>query len=120
MIKILLKATVIFLFTVASVFSEVINDIEVSGNKRISKQTIIVLGNIDLGKNYSDDELNSITKELYNTEFFKDISLNLDNNILKVNVIENPIIEDIQIDGIKSDQVVENLLEKISLKILFL
>ena len=116
MIKILLKATVIFLFTVASVFSEVINDIEVSGNKRISKQTIIVLGNIDLGKNYSDDELNSITKELYNTEFFKDISLNLDNNILKVNVIENPIIEDIQIDGIKSDQVVENLLEKISLK----
>ena len=40
-------------------------------------------------------KLNNILKDLYETDFFKDISVNLNNQILSINVQENPIIENI-------------------------
>ncbi len=116
MIRLLFKIFIINFLLVGSAYTQVINDINVIGNQRISKETIIVLGNIKTGKNYDNDKLNETTKQLYDSDFFKDISLNLENNILTIRLTENPIIEDIQIQGIKSNRVVENLLGKISLK----
>ena len=49
-------------------------------------------------------------------QIFKDISIKLENNILKIDLKENPIIEDIQITGIKSNQTTEKILEAINLK----
>lgn len=116
MIKFLIRiVSVIIIFTNIS-YAEIIKNIEVDGNKRISLSTIKVLGEIELGENYDDGKLNDLIKNLYNTKFFKDVSVILENNILKITVIENPIIEDIQITGVKRDSVKEFLLENISLK----
>ena len=46
MLKILIKSIIIYLFFTTLVFSEIIKNIDISGNKRISKETILVLGNI--------------------------------------------------------------------------
>ncbi len=116
MIKLLFRILILNILLINSSLSEVIKDINIKGNQRISNETILVLGDINIGSDYNSDELNNIIKKLYNTEFFENISINLNNNILNVTLIENPIIEDIQIDGIKSKQTVEILIDAIKLK----
>jgi outer membrane protein insertion porin family len=116
MLKIIFKINFILLFISSLSFAQIINDIKVDGNKRISKESIIVFGGIDFNKNYNDDDLNVILKNIYETNFFKEINLKINNSILEVSVIENPIIENLQINGIKSKNLTELLFDKIKLK----
>ena len=116
MLKIIFKINFILLFISSLSFAQIINDIMVDGNKRISKESIIVFGGIDFNKNYNDDDLNVILKNIYETNFFKEINLKINNSILEVLVIENPIIENLQINGIKSKNLTELLFDKIKLK----
>ena len=116
MLKTIFKINFILLFISSLSFAQIINDIKVDGNKRISKESIIVFGGIDFNKNYNDDDLNVILKNIYETNFFKEINLKINNSILEVLVIENPIIENLQINGIKSKNLTELLFDKIKLK----
>ena len=116
MYKILIKITVIFLFLTKITYSEIIKKLEINGNKRISKETIQVLGKIKIGENFTNNSLNEALKELYKTDFFSDIKIDLDDGILKINVVENPIIEKININGIKKKSFTEILYSSISLK----
>ena len=56
--------------------------------------------------NVNDDlkinDINLILKALYESNFFDDVSVELNSNILKIIVKENPIIENITFNGIKS------------------
>jgi len=116
MIRLLLKITIILLFAISSGFAELIKDIKVNGNQRISKETIIVIGNLEINKEYDLNSLNKNLKNLYESNFFSDIEFNILNNTLTINVIENPIIEDIQILGIKNKDFVQKLSENMFLK----
>ena len=116
MFKTIIRINFILFFISSLSIAQIINDIKVDGNKRISKESIIVFGNIELDKNYNDDDLNTVLKNIYDTNFFKEINLKINNSILEVFVIENPIIEDVQINGIKSDNLTDLLLDKIKLK----
>ena len=108
----------IFLFvlftTLAS--SEVVKNIEISGNKRIANETIIMFGNIEIDVDYNDQKINKILKNLYKTDFFENVSITLKNNILKIKIIENPIIQSIDIKGIKNKRILEVLNENLILK----
>ena len=114
MSKILIQIFLIIFFTNA--FGEVIKNVEVSGNKRISKETVLVLGNISTGQNFEKKDLNNSLKKLYDSNFFKDIQLTINNGILNINLIENPIIEDIEIAGNKNKTFNKEILESIKLK----
>ncbi|MDB9738996.1 outer membrane protein assembly factor BamA [Candidatus Pelagibacter sp.] len=116
MFKTFIKINFILLFISSLSVAQIINDINVSGNKRISKESIVVFGDIDFDKEYNDDDLNIILKNIYETNFFKEINLRINNSILEISVIENPIIENVQIDGIKSEKLTELLMDKIKLK----
>ncbi len=114
--KLILKIFIVVLFSIANSFADTINKIEISGNKRISNQTILVLGDITMGTEFGNDQLNESLKSLYESNFFKDVSLSFDKNLLKITVIENPIVEDIEFTGIKSNSLLEKLNEIITLK----
>ena len=60
------------LFILYSFFSsaEIINDVVVNNNKRISKETVIALGNIKIGTNYDKSDVDQVLKNLYETDFF--------------------------------------------------
>jgi outer membrane protein insertion porin family len=116
MFKTIIRINFILFFISSLSIAQIINDIKVNGNKRISKESIIVFGNIELDKNYSDDDLNTVLKNIYDTNFFKEINLKINNSTLEVFVIENPIIEDVQINGIKSNNLTVLLFDKIKLK----
>ena len=115
MTKILSKI-LIFVFLISTSLAEVVNDIEITGNKRISNESFIVLGQIDLSKDLNDNELNHILKNLYETNFFDNVSLSIDNSKLKIVVVENPIIEDIEIIGINNKKLLGNIYENITLQ----
>ena len=113
----ILKLNILFLFTLISLLNaNEIKDISVKGNQRISKETILVLGNIELNKDYNSESINKVLKNLYQSDFFENIEIEVQDNTLVVNIKENPIIENISISGIKKKEFEENLLEKISLK----
>ena len=93
----MIKLIFVFCFLITSAFSEIVNNITINGNKRISSESIKVLGNISTQKNLEKKDLNNLLKKLYDTNFFKDVNLSLDKGNLIINVIENPIIENIEI-----------------------
>ncbi len=96
--------------------AEIIKKLEVEGNSRISTETLKVYGEIELNKDYSTEDINQIIKKLYDTKFFSKISTTFSNNILKITVEENPIINAIIIDGEKAKKYKQVILEIISLK----
>ena len=97
-------------------FASIIKDIKINGNKRISKESIVVFGQIELDRDYDQGELNEILKKIYETNFFKKINFDIKNSILTISVIENPIIENLEINGIKSKKLSNLILDKINLK----
>ena len=114
--KILFKLFAILVIFNSTAIADIISKVEVKGNQRISKDTIIVLGEIQLNQDFDNIKLNETLKKLYETNFFDNISLSIDDEILKINVIENPIIENIEITGIKNKKILEDITNKISLK----
>ncbi len=96
--------------------AEVLKNIEITGNERISKETVLVYGEIEKGKNYSQEDIDQIIKKLYETKFFSKISINFSAGILKIQVSENPIINSIIIQGEPTKKYKETILELLSLK----
>ncbi len=116
MIKELIKITLFFFISIAISNANPIKQIDIKGNKRISPETIKLLGNIKIDAQYDKNDLDTLVKKLYETQFFKNVSVNIENNVLFISIEENPIIEDVKIEGIKGKQLNEYLLEQISLK----
>jgi len=116
MTKILIKFLIIIFIFSSNVFAEKIDKITLKGNKRISEESIKVLGDISLDKDFVQDDLNKILKKLYGTNFFEDIKISFNNGELKITVIENSIIENIEITGVKNKTFKKDILELISLK----
>ena len=116
MYKFLTKTILIIFLTFSPSYGEIIENVEVSGNKRISKETIIVLGQINLNQDFSSVDLNNILKKLYDTNFFGNVTLSIDKGILQIKVIENPIIEDIEITGIRNKDFLEKITDELLLK----
>ena len=107
--------TIIFLF-ITSFFSNfanaaVIENVKILNNERISKETIITYGDIKLNKDYDSKQINEILKNLYDTNFFEDIKLSIDNNLLIIDVVENKIIQNVIVEGLKSKTMTKQILE---------
>jgi outer membrane protein insertion porin family len=96
--------------------AEIINNIIVNNNERISLGTIKTYGKIEIGKDYSEDDLNQVLKNLYETKFFKNISLKIDNQVLIIDLIENELVQTIIIEGIKSSNIKNAILESLIIK----
>ncbi len=106
----------LFFFNFSSLSAEIIKKIEILGNERIPKTTIKMLSNIDVNDSINENKINEILKDLYNSNFFEDISINYNNNILSIFVKELPIIENITIEGVKAKKIKEAIKKELSLK----
>ena len=106
----------IYFFIFITAFAQIINKIEINGNKRISSKTIEIFTKINLGESYNENELNKIIRNLYETNFFKTIELNITDDLIIINVEENPIIEDVSFEGIKNSQLQKIISDSTKLK----
>ena len=96
--------------------AEQIQKIDIVGNERISIETIKMFSGVSINDDLSQNDLNEILKKLYKTNFFELVSVKISNKILIIKVKENPIIQNISYNGIKSSQILKNLKENIILK----
>ena len=97
--------------------AEVINNIEINGNKRISAETIKVYGQIKpLNSDFSNADINNIIRNLYETNFFEDIDISIKNKTLIINLVEYPLINQIIIIGEPNSRVKKQIKDVISLK----
>ncbi len=97
-------------------FSAVIKDIKISGNERVSKETILMFSNIKSNEEIDERKLNEILKSLYESNFFENISVKNQNGILTIEVKEYPIIENIFIKGLKAKKNQELIKKNLLLK----
>ena len=109
------KITIIIFFTIfLSSFTkaEVVKQIQITGNKRVSPETIKIYGKIEKDKDYSKKDLNLILNNLYKTNFFADVKIDLNNSVLNINLVEYPVINQLLILGETKKKFVEEI-EKI-------
>ncbi len=113
-IKILLTLFLFFI-SITSSFAEVVKKIEINGNERISNETILLFSQVNINDDLKSSDLNNILKKLYDTNFFQNITVNLENKILTILVEESPIIENITYKGIKSKALKEKVTKNLKL-----
>ena len=112
----LLNIFLILFFTISYTIADIVNKIEIKGNKRIANETILMFTKIQLGDNLNENNLNTILKNLYETNFFKDVLVKLEKNALVISVEENPLVENIVYNGIKSKTLQEKLTQDLKLR----
>ena len=112
-LKKLIKLISLFIISLSLSFSlskaEIYKEIKVEGNERLSVETVIMFSGLNLSDDLTINDLNSSIKKLYKTNYFKDIKITPKNNILKIIIIENPIIQSIKISGIKNKNTLSKL-----------
>ena len=87
-----------FLFSI-EMKAEKVKEIIIDGNQRVSDETIIIYGKINKDEDYSAIKLNRIIENLYSTDFFEDVKIKLNNGVLKVELKEYPVINQLVLIG---------------------
>ena len=108
-LKLFFNVIILVLVFNSQASSNVIEKFNIEGNQRISDNTIILFTEVNVGEEINNDDLNIILNNLYNTKYFNDISLSLENNILNIFVEEFPVIQKINYNGIESNKILENI-----------
>ena len=99
-----------------SASAEIVKSIEIIGNERIADETIVMFSKIQIGSDLDKNDINNSLKNLYESNFFEDVSIKFIQNNLTIFVKENPIIENVTFKGIKSNTLNEKIIEGINLK----
>jgi len=107
--KIIFFSLLLIILSTKLVYSETIKKIDVSGNDRLAKETVILFSELNVNDNIYSDDLNNAFKKLFETDYFKDIKISFNNGYLKIDVEENPLIQSIIINGIKNRSIVDEL-----------
>ena len=116
MFRFFIQLILLSIFLTFSSNSKNYEKIIINGNERISNETILVFSEIQDNIPLDENSINEILKKLYKSGFFKDVTVKIENNNLTIDVLENPIIQTVLIEGIKRKKTEESLYEILSLK----
>ena len=116
MFKFFIHLTILSFFLIFSSYAKNYERIIINGNERISSETILVFSEISEDQSLNENSINNILKKLYESGYFKDVSVKIENNNLIIDVLENPVIQTVYINGIKRKKTEESLYEILSLK----
>ena len=101
--KLIIFTISIFLLLTNLLVAKPIDELIIKGNERISSETIKVFSGYNKGDDVNQNDLNDIIKSLYETNFFENVTIEIVNNNLIITVKENPIIQEVVIEGIKKE-----------------
>ena len=110
---------IILIFFTLSVFlkAEPVNKIVINGNKRVSDETIKVYSGIQEGKSdFSRKDLDNILKNIYETNFFKNVNVEIKDKILFIELQEYPVINQLVLIGEKANKIKDQIKKIIKLK----
>jgi outer membrane protein insertion porin family len=116
MFKFFIQSILISILFISSSYSKNFEKIIINGNERISEETIIVFSEIKDNEPLDENSINDALKKIYQSGFFKDVFIKIDNKNIVIDVVENPIIQTVFIEGIKRKKTVTDLYKILSLK----
>ena len=94
------KFVILFFLILTNITFAEIKKINIVGNTRVNTTTIETL--VDKKTSNIDSiYINNLTKKIYDTDFFADVKISFNQDVLTINVIENPIVNFFYINGIK-------------------
>jgi outer membrane protein insertion porin family len=105
----------LFFLSFVNSHANVLKSITITGNDRIQDETIKSFLPVKINDQISANSINEIIKTLYETNFFKNINVDFRNENLLINVSENPIIENIIYQGIKSNSLLNTVTDRLKL-----
>ena len=114
--SIIVKTLLISFLLTSNALTDIVKKIKILGNERIANETILMFAKINLNENLDERQINKVLKDLYETNFFKNISINLKQNVLSIILEENPLVENIEYNGIKSQTLKELITQNLKLK----
>ena len=114
--KLFLSVILLFFLISNLALAEVVKKIDVTGNERISSETIKSFSLIKINDDINDDIINSSLKSLYESNFFKNVNIKFEQNILTIEVDENPIIQNLNLEGIKAQRIRDSIFDNLNLK----
>ena len=107
---------IIFLTIYSVSFAGTVKEIQVKGNERVSKESIEMFSNVSIGDIIDKDDLNNILKNIYDSNFFKNVKVNFENNVLIIFVEESSLVENVIIKGPKSKTLIKDLEKNLKVK----
>ena len=112
--KLLLNTLVVASIVITSVaLAKPIKSIEILGLDSISRGTVLSYLPVETGDEYNNQVSGQIIRDLYKTNFFKDIEVSQEDNILKINLQENPHIKYMDVLNYSDKVIDEESLAKI-------
>ncbi len=105
-----------FLLYFSSLRAEIVENIVIEGNRRISDETIKIYGEVELNKNFTESDINKVLSNLNSTNFFQNIEINLNNKTLRIVVDEYPFVNQLIILGEPKKGNVEEIKKLIRIK----
>ena len=96
--------------------SQIIKKIEINGNKRLSNETILMFIPDIKDKEFYEESLNEVLKSLYDSNYFKNVTVKFENNVFLITVDENPIIQNIEYNGIKAKKIKQTITENLTFR----
>jgi len=114
--KLIIFTISIFLLLTSLLVAKPIDELIIKGNERISPETIKVFSGFIKGDDVNQNDLNDIIKSLYETNFFENVTIEIVNNNLIITVKENPIIQEVVIEGIKKESLKNAIYNSLILK----
>ena len=114
--RIFIHTFFIIIILINNAYAEKIEKFLIIGNARIADETIVLFSKKKINQDVNEDDLNEVLNNLYQTDFFKNVSISFNDNILTINVIENPIIQTINITGEKISKYQDQLYDIMSLR----
>lgn len=76
-----------------------IREIRVEGNKRIDAETVIQRQMLRLGDRYDTHALDKSLKSLYTSKWFDHVSIDVNDGVMVIKVVENPTVNQVVIEG---------------------
>ena len=98
----MIRSIIIFFLILTNTLFAEIKKINIVGNTRVNTTTIELLVDKKIA-NIDSIYLNNLTKKIFDTEFFADVKISFNQNVLTITVVENPIVNFFYINGVKDN-----------------
>lgn len=102
--KLLLLVLFFFAFSfdaAAQIKEKIVERIEIKGIMRIEPETVLTYLMLRKGDEVSNERLDKGLKSLFSTGLFADVRLSMNDGVLVVDLVENPIVNEISFEGNK-------------------
>lgn len=77
----------------------VVSRIDVNGNQRMDAESVRILSDVRVGDNVGGEKINTIAKKLQSSGYFSSVDVKMDGDVLKIKLVESPIINMVTIEG---------------------